>query len=196
MSEQREIVDASTGAIISMVDALERDIADNKELREEKKARLARIQDRGLANQRLDVELPSHLYGEWVPNDKLEIYRMQSLGFVIDDKYAVKRALHDQGDGRSVVGDAVFMVSSMEDHQLLEEIRRENYNTVNGSPNDPKSLQREEKEFASENRRIGMPIVEESRHRRARKTELEAALKRGQEQAAKPSVTVPATIIT
>lgn len=100
--------------------------------REEKKARLATILDRGLVGDRLQVDLPTDRYGEWVPKDAVEVYRMKALGFNIDTEFAKNRALHSDGtDGSSIVGDVVFMTCDMETKELLEEIKRENYDKVN-----------------------------------------------------------------
>src|SRR5690242_7548495 len=43
--------------------------------RAERKARLATILDRGFVQDRLTVELPPDVHGEWVRNDPLEIQR-------------------------------------------------------------------------------------------------------------------------
>jgi len=104
-----------------------------KELtRVEKKARIATILDRGVVGDRLNVDLPNDRYGEWVPKDNVEIYRMQALGFEIDKEYAKARALHSDGtEGASVVGDVIFMTCHKEVKDLIEEIKRENYDRVN-----------------------------------------------------------------
>lgn len=102
------------------------------ESRSEKKARLATILDRGMVGDRLHVELPDDKYGEWVPNDKVEIYRMQSLGFEVDKEYAKRRALHNDGtEGISIVGDVIFMTCDRDTKDIMEEIKRENYDRVN-----------------------------------------------------------------
>lgn len=107
------------------------------------KARLASILDRGMVGDRLNVELPTDTYGEWVPNDKVEIYRYQTLGFVVDKKFASARALHSDGtEGNSIVGDVIFMTCPKEVKELIDEIRVENYDKVNS----PKKS-REEADF-------------------------------------------------
>lgn len=180
-----------------MTAAVALDPAETQRIRKEKKARLARILDRGMVADRLSVELPHDKHGEWIPNDKAEIYRMQALGFWVDKEYATKRALHDQGDGASVVGDAIFMVCEKENKEILDEIRRENYEAINGRPGAVRGSQREEKDAAANIRRIGMPIVEESRERQARKADLVAALSANQEgtgsQAAGGATITPAS---
>ena len=192
MSEEREVLDTATGRMISLAEAIKTDVPANVETRRQRKARLARVLERGVVGDRLQVELPPNVYGEWVPNDKSEIFRMQSLGFEIDTEYAPKRALHDQGDGRSVVGDAVFMTCDRETKDILEEIRRENFERANGNPDDPTAEQLEEREFATQNSKIGMPVVEESKQRQARKEHLEAVLQRnsGAGIEVKPAATI------
>lgn len=119
-------------------------ITPAEESRAEKKARRAKVYDRGVIGDRLHVELPPHLYGEWVPNKLTEIHRKEGLGFQIDTEFAHKRALHDKGDGASYVGDVVFMTCSREDKEIIDEIRRERYDATHN----PKSgRQKEERDF-------------------------------------------------
>lgn len=117
-----------------------------EETRVQKKARLAEVYDRGVAGARLHVELPPDTYGEWVPNVGEEIHRKELLGFEIDSIYAPARALHNKGDGKSLVGDVVFMTCSMEQKEILDEVRRERYEKIHA----PKGgKQKEEKDFIS-----------------------------------------------
>jgi hypothetical protein len=176
MSEERGVIDLQTGTEISLSQALEKDPEEYKRLRAEKKARFSRVLERGMVADRLKVDLPPSLWGEWVHDDRQSITEMQLLGFKIDSEYATKRALHDQGDGRSLVGDCVYMVQDIEDHLLLEEIRRENYEATHGKANRTARLQGEEKEFVASSRVLGLPTIEESAAKSARKAELEAAL--------------------
>jgi hypothetical protein len=176
MSEEREVIDVATGREISLTEALEKDPEEYKKLRAERKARFARVLERGIVADRLQVELPPTLWGEWVPRDKSSIFERETLGFRVDTEYAPKRALHDQGTGESIVGDCVFMVQDIEDHNLLEEIRKEAFEAANGKPGRAARLQGEEKEFGALSRTIGMPTIEESVAKTARKEELQAAL--------------------
>ena len=176
MSTEREVTIPS-GGTTTMSEAIAQDPEELKKIRADKKTRFARILERGMVADRLAVELPGNLYGEWVANDKSEIYRMQLLGFKIDDTYAVDRALHDKGDGQSVVGDTVFMVCAREDREIMEEIRREKYQALNGKPGTVTKAQGEEKEFTGSTKTLGIgPVVEESTSRQVRKADLEAAL--------------------
>lgn len=140
--------------------------------RAERKAKLASILERGIVGDRLYVDLPSDVHGEWVPDDPLEIHRMQALGFEVDKTYSVKRALHAGGDGVSKVGDVVFMTCPMEIKEIVDEIRLENYHKTN-----TKGYQKEEKDFAkdAENLAIGGAIVE-SKERDVKKEEISALL--------------------
>lgn len=100
--------------------------------RASKKARLASVLDRGMVGDRLSVDLPKDVYGEWVPNDKVEIHRYEALGFEVDKKYASSRSLHSDGaEGTSIVGDVIFMTCDMETKEIIEEIKKENYDKVN-----------------------------------------------------------------
>ncbi|HEX9430476.1 MAG TPA: hypothetical protein VF944_08875 [Candidatus Bathyarchaeia archaeon] len=178
MSIERTVVDPSSGAEFPMSEAIKSDPKEIQKLRAEKKAKLARILERGMIADRLTVDLPPEVHGEWVPNDKSEIYRMKMLGFKIDDEFAVKRALHDEGDGRSIVGDTVFMTCDRETKDIIDEIRRDNFERMNGKPGATTKRQKEESEFKAQSEAIGMPVIEESASRAARKADLEAALQK------------------
>lgn len=182
MSEEREVTDLQSGATISLSAALEKDPEEYKRIRAERKARFSRVLERGMIADRLKVDLPPNLWGEWIHNDLQSITEAKLLGFQIDTEYATKRALHDQGDGMSVVGDCVYMVQDMEDHLLLEEIRRENYEAAHGKPSRAVRLQGEEKEFAGATRTLGLPTIEESATKQARRAELESALHQNAQQ--------------
>ena len=132
------------------------------ETREQKKARRAKIFERGVLGDRLHVDLPDHLYGEWVANDKVQIYTKEGLGFRIDTEYARQRALHDKGDGASYVGDVVFMICDREDKEILDELRRERYAQVH---NPKAGKQKEERDFISLNDPDSKPTAESKVHK-------------------------------
>lgn len=144
------------------------------EERAQRKARLAVLLDRGLISDRLTVELPPELHGEWNRNDPLDIQRLRTLGFEIDTKYAPARALHNDGTGSAVVGDVIFMTTSRENKELIDEIRHEQFLASNS----PRKA-REEKQFEE---RIGketggqIPTFTDSVQRTVRKEEIMAAL--------------------
>lgn len=181
MSTEREVTDIGTGQQMSMAQAIALDPEDVKRLRAERKTHLRSVLERGIVADRLKVDLPPTLHGEWVLNVKEEIYRMQLLGFQIDTEFAPKRALHDHGDGMSVIGDTVYMTCPMEDREIMEEIRREQFEAANGKPGQTRS-QKEEREFTAQTRtlRIG-PTVEESTARSVRKAEIESALQQSRQ---------------
>lgn len=145
-----------------------------EEDRATKKARLAKVLDRGLSADRLSVPLPSHLHGEWVPNDQTAIYEKEALGFQIDSEYAPKRALHSKGgQNMSIVGDCIFMVCSKENKELIDEIRHEQYLKLNRKG----KVQKEEKDFNTQASNIGLEPISEGSINEARKAELEEVLK-------------------
>lgn len=177
MSTERTVHDPKTGEDKTMSEAVAQDPAEIKRLRAEKKAKIMRVLERGQVVDRLQVELPGNLYGEWIPDDKQEIARMQLLDFWVDDKYATQRALHDKGDGRSIMGDTVFMVCERETKEIIDEIRREQFEVRNGKPGAVTKSQGEEKEFASQTKTLGIgPVVEESTTRQVRRDQIAAAL--------------------
>lgn len=93
--------------------------------REERRARLIRIRERGYISSRLDVKLPPELHGEWFHNSPVDIARAQSLGFEIDTKYAPSQALHSDGTGRAIVGDVIFMTCPKEVKEDIDWAERE-----------------------------------------------------------------------
>jgi hypothetical protein len=113
--------------------------------KDQQRARIVDVLERGLVGKRMHVDLPKGLYGEWVHNSKEEIYRMESLGYVIDDKHATSRALHSEGDNKSIVGDVVFMVCDQDTKDLIDAARREQFDRIHGKPGTRKT---EETEFA------------------------------------------------
>lgn len=156
MSIERDIINTTNVSDSELKERFEKDLK-----RKELKSRLVTVLDRGLTGDRLHVELPPDVYGEWVPNDKMEIYRMQSMGYSIDKIYASKRALHSDGtEGTSIVADAIFMTCPMENKELIDEIKIEQYNTAN-SPRGGK--QKEELDFMAEARNVGLPSEMKSR---------------------------------
>jgi hypothetical protein len=173
MPEQREVVTLS-GERRVITDADKKKAADvaAKLTRAEKKARFVRVLERGFTIDRLTVELPDHLYGEWVPQDQIE--RWQTLGFEDGTEYAAKRGLHDKGR----IADCVFMVQPREDHELYEEVRRELFIQQHGSPDEKRRLQqKEEKEFANlVETQAGLPVVDESVEHEARRSEIKEAI--------------------
>jgi hypothetical protein len=100
--------------------------------RQEKKAKVAAVLERGLTNDRLRVELPDHLHGEWVHRDPNEILRMQTLGFRIDDTYAVKRSIHTDGSSAAIIGDVVFMVTDKDNKEIIDEVKHEQFLITHG----------------------------------------------------------------
>ncbi len=176
MSESRTIhtLDGKTHTV-----TLEEQQAAAKEaarIRADKKARFVRVLERGFTIDRLQVDLPPDVYGEWVPLDQIERWRV--LGFEIDTEYAPKRQLHGAGDGSGRIGDTVFMICSREDHDLMEEVKHEMFVMTHGSPEEKRRLkQQEEQEFTNVvETQIGLPVVDESVEHQARKSEIREAL--------------------
>lgn len=117
-----------------------------EETRDQRKARLAQVFDRGVIGDRLHVDLPPDLQGEWVPTkDGVHVARKKALGYWIDEVYAKNHsALHDKGDVGSHVGDVVFMVTSKENKQILDEIKAERFKELHMPK---KGRQKEELDF-------------------------------------------------
>lgn len=99
------------------------------------KRRLLETADRSYLNDRLNVELPPDLHGEWVGTDDFSQYNAQQRGFIDGTEYLSKfNKIHDMADGRSIIGDVKFMVIpkwKYEAHQevaLLESARKSGLN--------------------------------------------------------------------
>lgn len=160
--------------------------------RAEKKKRLARVLERGMVGDRLQVELPPDVHGEWAPISRIEYYR--ALGYEIDTQFAKIRSLHSRpelgGLECSVVGDAVYMVQPMEDYLLWEELRAERYKQMNNKPKkDGQIGQQEESNYSQQldsltEGAVGVPVIDESKAREARKEEIAAAAQAAMQRSA------------
>lgn len=172
MSEERLVVNPKTGKESTMSDALSK---APPETRVQKKAKLAAILSRGFTIDRANIKLPADLYGEWVHDDPESILHMQNMGFKIDTEHATKSALHNDGTDRAVMADTIFMVCDRETKDIIDEIRREQYNLANG-PRGGTKTQAEESEYSKAVDKLGMPVIEESSSRAANKQQIEEAL--------------------
>src|SRR2546430_6871008 len=181
MSTERDVItvnkDGSTGKRI-----LTQEDMDKTMTRTERKALLARVLERGVVIDRATVELPPHLHGEWIHRDDNDIDRMRLLGFWIDGEgghetyfKGEKRALHSDGTKVPMIGDTVFMITTRENKEIIEEIRREHYERMHGRPGEVTTSQREEKKFKETVSSAGLPtpVIEESKARQIHKAELE-----------------------
>lgn len=181
MSEQREVVTA-TGASRQVspsdVKKTEEEIAKLAADKKAKKAKFARVLERGFSVDRLTVELPPDLHGEWVPEDQVD--RAGLLGFTIDKEFARKRQLHPAADGSARIADVVFMVCPKEDYDLMQEVKQEIFTRTHGSPKEVKRLdQREEQEFrGAVEDKLGLPVIDEGSARQAKKDQIREALVR------------------
>jgi hypothetical protein len=156
------------------------------EQRAKRKAMLVQAFDRGIVHDRLFVKLPPHLHGEWARNDPLEIDRLKTLGFEIDETYAQRRGIHSDGTGAAIVGDVIFMTCPKEVKELIDEVRLEKFIAINGKPGDKRAKSKEEREFETNSARDSqgvVPTLVESRtETRFSKADVEAALEKVDQQ--------------
>lgn len=111
-------------------------------LKAEQKKIYAQMLDRGLVYDRMSVQLPPDLHGEWVRNDAAAINRLATLGFRDGSDYVRDKALHSDGTGKVIVADVVFMV--------IDKIKKEAYDeAISELGARRRGDNREEKEFAS-----------------------------------------------
>lgn len=190
MSTEREVIrlGKSTPSVsISVEQAKELHKQETGESLEERKARIARVLDRGITADRLSVSLPNDMYGEWVSRDPVEIDRKRLLGFKIDDTYAVNRSLHSDGSSAPTIADVIFMVTTMENKHLIDAVKRERFEKLHGSFKKKRGPQAEEQSFAAQvTRETGgvVPIIDEGAVHPAGKEEIAAAL-RGDDEASR-----------
>lgn len=110
---------------------------ENEELTPEMlKARFASVLERGYVNDRLKVDLPPDLHGEWVRHDPVEISDYKSLGFKIDDTYAPKRSLHSSNATEAVIGDVIFMTCPKWVKELID-AEKEKFKAARYNPRKP-----------------------------------------------------------
>lgn len=109
------------------------------------RARIVTILDRGITNERLNVDIPADVYGEWVLNIPTEVQRFQSMGFEIDDKFSAGKAVH----GNAKIGDTVFMTCPRYVKEVIDEVRMERFIAMHGKPGSANRKLKEETDFAS-----------------------------------------------
>lgn len=178
MSDERGVLhvpDMSSGKGTSTIGVEEaRRLADNKDEMSaaEKRATIARVLERGIIIDRATVDLPPHLHGEWVADDPVEISRMQLLGFEKDTEYARDRSTNAGADGVSKIGDVIFMTAPMEVKEIIDSVRKEMYERANPTS----AKQKEEKDFARQADRAGLPVIDEGSVDAARESEIRNAL--------------------
>ena len=179
MSQERPLEVPANGTQMTATEAQKLSPADVKQLRAERKAKFARILERGVLVDRLAVDLPPNVHGEWCSNDPVEIERLRGLGFEIDTKYAPARRLHDKGTNESIVGDVIHMTCDMETWEILQEIRKEKFQELHGKPNDKGKVgpQIEERQFAAS---VGdsLPLIQEGDTRATSGAEILNAIKK------------------
>lgn len=153
------------------------DEAQTKEMR----ARVVRILERGFTNERLQVQLPDDMWGEWVEKDDAEILRMKDLGYHIDTEYAKNRVLHSDADGTLKTGSVIFMVTPKWNKDLIDEIKHKRFMDTHfpKKKKGDKSSQGEEESFANEvHNKLDMPVIEESSVKEVRAQEIVDVLSR------------------
>jgi hypothetical protein len=146
----------------------------------ERKARHSAILDRGVMFDRLSVDLPADLHGEWIRNESMAIDHMRGLGFWVDETYATRRALNSDGTKANIVGDVIFMVTMKENKRLIDRVHQER---VIREQRNPKQ-QREETE-GREKVPVEIPVFSESNSRPMTAADIKTALDR---EAAQTSV--------
>lgn len=142
---------------------------------DQQKAKVASILDRGVIHDRLKVNIPPDLHGEWVRNEPLDIDRMRTLGFWIDDTYATRRALHSDGTSANIVGDVIHMVTTRQNKKMIDHVRNEMQERSMRNPR--KAIEEEGAGFGSASKPDAViPTFSESSQRLVTAADVKAAL--------------------
>jgi hypothetical protein len=175
MSEERPVLNVpKMGGTATIGVEKAREMAENKDELSEasRKSIIARVLERGIIIDRCTVDLPKHLYGEWVADDPVEISRMQLLGFEKDTTYATDRSLNASGDGVSKIGDIIYMTAPIEVKQTIDAVRAEMYARANPTSN----KQKEEQDFQRNADKARLPVIQEGDVTPAREADIRSAL--------------------
>jgi hypothetical protein len=175
MSEERPVLNVpKMGGTATIGVEKAREMAENKDELSEasRKSIIARVLERGIIIDRCTVDLPKHLYGEWVADDPVEVSRMQLLGFEKDTEYASDRSSNADGSGVSKIGDVIYMIAPIEVKETIDMVRAEMYAKANPTSN----KQKEEKDFQRLADKSGLPVIDESDIASAREAEIRSAL--------------------
>jgi hypothetical protein len=119
----------------------------------ERKRYIVTQYDRGILHDRLQVDLPDDVYGEWTRKDGFEIDAMVAKGFTRGDEYVKARALHHDG-ATPGIADVVFMVTPKWNKELLDQVRAEKYVEQYGKKGE--AIKREDRDFAAAARAAGI----------------------------------------
>lgn len=123
------------------------------------RGRVAEVYSRSITEDRLNVPMPEEFHGEWVLNNELEISRKKGLGFIIDDVFATKVAMHNDGTGKPIIGDVIHMITTKENKKLIDKIAAEKYFEMHGTRAQKEAKQKEEKDFVNNNKDEILPIT-------------------------------------
>lgn len=148
---------------------------------EERLARTAVVLDRGIVQDRLKVDCPPDLHYEWVRNDPMEIDRMRTLGFWIDETYASRRAVHSDGTSGNQVADVICMMTMKQNKEMIDAVYLEKQIRATRRP---KKAQ-EDEGFAEQTARDTggiIPTFSESNQRSVTAADVRAALARANGQ--------------
>lgn len=148
MPEQREATLVKTTLTDDELQAeLNRRVEERKKIKAGLRVNLL---ERSAVSSALDLSfLPANLSGQWVRNETLRINDLRALNYEIYKDSKI-RGLHDaNADGSVVVGDLILMVCSKENREIIDELRKEEYNQRHGKPGDNRP-QLEEKAFIAE----------------------------------------------
>lgn len=131
--------------------------------------------DRSYLNDRLNVPLPEGLHGEWIGRDDFSQYQAKAKGFVDGAEFLGEfNKLYETPDGKSAVGDVVFMV--IPKWKYIEQVRVAEAIAAKRSGINAREVDEAEKAMA-ESMGLGVERAEKTTARVIDGTELNSILK-------------------
>lgn len=116
----------------SVIDLSKKNTPIDDDKRKEFRAKAAKILSRVVVADRLAVDLPSDVHGEWIRDEPTAIAEAQALGFELDSTYAIKNKLHTDASGKAKIGDTIFMTMPKWQKEEIDKIKQEQYNRHHG----------------------------------------------------------------
>lgn len=185
-AEVRETLAAASATATEEPPAEKEEEKDPVQQRAERKARLAEVMFRGIVNAQLSVPLPKDRHGVWVHRDQMEIAYYEALGYKVDDQFALKNAIHNDGSGKPIVGDTIFMTCSKEQKELIDEVNRDQYMRNNTKSGQAQLEEKQFKELLDKKLNRGtdskVPAIIESQEVEVSKSQIAAALQAGRNE--------------
>lgn len=124
------------------------------------KAQVAKMVSRGVVMDRLTIDLPNDVHGEWIRDDAVSIAEAKAVGFAPDDKYGIDSSLHTDATGKiTKVGDAVFMTMPKWKKEVIDQVKKQEMERHHGIRNGKQVGKPSEESQYESNLKAGMPDI-------------------------------------